>query len=805
MLPDEESEDRVGVIPGEEDEGEDLVGEVDQEWTSEDEELLALLEQLEREKVSPRFEEWRKPYAYKIAFGGRGAGAKTESAFSLAVQFCEVPDYFGDRVNVLITREVQSTIDLSSYEAVVKKVRALGYKEWAVGKKTITNKKNGSRFTFRGLSDLTADNFRSLQDVDILIVEEAHGIGYKAWNTVLPSMRKAGCEVWVLFNRVEDIDPCYDLFVMNERPRSCVLDLKPGNIDNPWFDQSELPEKRAADYARDPEEAGHIWEGLPRMAGHRAVMPLALVRAAIGREVPDGGEIELGVDVARFGDDKTVLVKRKGLKVVEIKKLVKADTQEVARVAWDMVGRDPKIAIKVDDSGVGCITGRTKVLTPAGWIEATELKEGGLIYSRGDSGICVETIKSVKRWENTRVLSRGGFEFSFSHVLPYRTRVEYPEKQTAWEIILEKSYPYLSKQFDWDEPSEDFVLGGHVITMPHGGMKRIRSEMVIDGKAFSAFLGWFVSEGHVYKGDVVITQKKPEHLEEIESLMSIFGSRVIRKKGSFLISNVTLAKWLVENCYKGGTGFRYVTVPRFVANNSRENIDAFLDAFMKGDGYIHKGERMYCTSSKWLVDDLVELTAKVGITTSVTLRYKAGSKAMVQGREITRVYDHFLIAELSDGQNRGTRPICKGPVETSFEDVYELSITGESKLFLTMCQNKQPVWTHNGGVTDKLKDLGANVIPVNFGSVPSENMKTKYTTAADEMWFEFPLAEASIPDDMELIQELSTRQFKYTNKDQRKIESKDDFKKRIGRSPDAADGTLLAFYRPQVKTFAFSL
>ena len=32
------------------------------------------------------------------------------------------------------------------------------------------------------------------------------------------------------------------------------LQLEPGNIDNPWFDQSSLPEKREADYKRDPDE-----------------------------------------------------------------------------------------------------------------------------------------------------------------------------------------------------------------------------------------------------------------------------------------------------------------------------------------------------------------------------------------------------------------------------------------------------------------------------------------------------------------------------------------------------------------------
>jgi len=36
-----------------------------------------------------------------------------------------------------------------------------------------------------------------------------------------------------------------------------------------------------------------------------------------------------------------------------------------------------------------------------------------------------------------------------------------------------------------------------------------------------------------------------------------------------------------------------------------------------------------------------------------------------------------------------------------------------------------------GGVTDSLRSLGANAVPVNFGGSPSD--KSKYTTVADEM------------------------------------------------------------------------
>jgi len=101
-----------------------------------------------------------------------------------------------------------------------------------------------------------------------------------------------------------------------------------------------------------------------------------------------------------------------------------------------------------------------------------------------------------------------------------------------------------------------------------------------------------------------------------------------------------------------------------------------------------------------------------------------------------------------------------------------------------------------GGVTDNLRNMGANVVPVNFGGSPSD--KSKYTTVADEMWFGFPIGEISIPDDPKLMEELAGRRYDYDKIGKRKVEPKSEFRKRYGRSPDKADALLLAFYHPNV-------
>lgn len=70
--------------------------------------------------------------------------------------------------------------------------------------------------------------------------------------------------------------------------------------------------------------------------------------------------LHIGVDVARFGDDKTVITPRVSAKVYEFRKYSKKDTMETAgnviRCCKEYMARYPyirKCMIKVDDSGVG--------------------------------------------------------------------------------------------------------------------------------------------------------------------------------------------------------------------------------------------------------------------------------------------------------------------------------------------------------------------------------------------------------------------------------------------------------------------
>lgn len=105
-----------------------------------------------------------------------------------------------------------------------------------------------------------------------------------------------------------------------------------------------------------------------------------------------------------------------------------------------------------------------------------------------------------------------------------------------------------------------------------------------------------------------------------------------------------------------------------------------------------------------------------------------------------------------------------------------------------------------GGVTDRLRELGYNVYGINFGDQARD--PEEYFNRGAELWFNaakraqdgrLDLSRLDEATFTALSKELRARQYKIQSDKRLRVESKDEIKKRIGRSPDDADGFCLAF------------
>lgn len=105
------------------------------------------------------------------------------------------------------------------------------------------------------------------------------------------------------------------------------------------------------------------------------------------------------------------------------------------------------------------------------------------------------------------------------------------------------------------------------------------------------------------------------------------------------------------------------------------------------------------------------------------------------------------------------------------------------------------------GVIDRLRQLGYDVIEVNFAGKPNE---PRFVNKRAEMWFDMAdwvRGGGGIPNDNSLKMELATPTYKFDLSNRIQLESKDDIKKRLpdAGSPDIADALALTFAHPVVK------
>ncbi len=98
------------------------------------------------------------------------------------------------------------------------------------------------------------------------------------------------------------------------------------------------------------------------------------------------------------------------------------------------------------------------------------------------------------------------------------------------------------------------------------------------------------------------------------------------------------------------------------------------------------------------------------------------------------------------------------------------------------------------GVHDRLEQLGYTVEGVHFGGSATDTQRFRNRRAEMHWTLRESLerGEVSLPDDDDLIADLASIRYLFTQDGRIQIESKDECRKRLGRSPDRADALALA-------------
>lgn len=146
-------------------------------------------------------ESWRN----FVFHGGPGSGKSRHVALALLLRGRS------KKLLILCTRELQNTIADSVHKLLTDIINDYGFTDYEITEKVIRNKITGTEFIFKGLRH-NATEIKSTEGIDIAWVEEAQSISEASLKVLVPTVRKAGCQL--IYERA---GPCLRPLLQDQR------------------------------------------------------------------------------------------------------------------------------------------------------------------------------------------------------------------------------------------------------------------------------------------------------------------------------------------------------------------------------------------------------------------------------------------------------------------------------------------------------------------------------------------------------------------------------------------------------------
>lgn len=190
---------------------------------------------------------------YKTWYGGRGGMKSWKIADALLMQGSE------QSLNILCVREYMNSISDSVIAVLSTRAKTIGCAhEYEFQEKAIKSVKNNTVFNFAGIKQ-NINSLKSYEGADRVWNEEAQNTSAKSIQTLYPTIRKPGSQIWTSFNPGMVTDPIYVRHVTRFNPKSDYLCLV-NYTDNPWISDDfieEAEQMRLTDY----DSYAHIYLG----------------------------------------------------------------------------------------------------------------------------------------------------------------------------------------------------------------------------------------------------------------------------------------------------------------------------------------------------------------------------------------------------------------------------------------------------------------------------------------------------------------------------------------------------------------
>jgi phage terminase large subunit len=312
-----------------------------------------------RVQIPEKFKPLFKPKRYKIFYGGRGAAKSWAFAQAGVIKASQ------EKKRILCARQLQGSIKDSVLKLLSDTIDRLELTNRFEVQGNAIIGANKSDFLFKGLWNNTT-SIKSTEDVGICWVEEAEDVTNGSWDTLIPTIRSPGSEIWVSFNPKHEQDDTYQRFIAPYLKHldkygfyedDMVYVCKVNYTDNPWFAGTELEKEMLRDKENNYRRYLHVWEGNPVADYGDAIIEPEWVEAAIDGHKKLGYESTglkvTGFDVADSGKDAKAVINRFGSLVTKVDMWLEGDIDDAIPRAFNHAYEHKSDFLVYDSVGVG--------------------------------------------------------------------------------------------------------------------------------------------------------------------------------------------------------------------------------------------------------------------------------------------------------------------------------------------------------------------------------------------------------------------------------------------------------------------
>ncbi len=284
-----------------------------------------------------------------------------------------------------------------------------------------------------------------------------------------------------------------------------------------------------------------------------------------------------------------------------------------------------------------CFSLDTDVLTENGWKAMVDIK-------KGDKLVVLKKNNKVEISECVNFELRD-FDGSLLNFKTKRMNLLVTPEHNLYCGTNNKNYP------NWRlcKASELEELKGHhsrkasqVIDWIGKDITKIKR---FDAKLFVKFMGWYISEGNVYKDkhnySISVYQSRdvhPENYKEISDLLDALGFKTYKNKNYIRFSDKKLFLYLSK---LGKSKEKYI--PTELKGLNKEMLKHLLDSLIKGDGRKNGNGYEYATISKRLADDVQEIALKCGYRSSLYSEIRP-DKTIIKGKVVNQSPIIYLVS-----------------------------------------------------------------------------------------------------------------------------------------------------------------